>query len=92
MLGNIDKEKLAYARQDLEALKNSKFAFCADKHENDTFTISDLFNHLQSEFKELTDALLYKSIKVSREELADVSNMIDLLFMEILFNGKPRRR
>jgi NTP pyrophosphatase (non-canonical NTP hydrolase) len=81
MFENIDIEKLRRAKEKLEDLKALKFSLRASKHKNDPYTFPILLIHYREELAELEDLLLkgvtYQRIK---EELADISNMIDLMF------------
>jgi NTP pyrophosphatase (non-canonical NTP hydrolase) len=95
MYVNIDIEKLKRAKEKLEDLKALKFSLSASKHKNDKYGFPDLLCHYRDELRELEDALLkgatYQRIK---EELADISNMIDLMFeyLERFDGGETRRK
>ncbi len=81
MFENINIEKLKRAKEKLEDLKALKFSIRASKHKNDKYGFPDLLCHYREEQAELEDLLLkgatYQRIK---EELADISNMVDLMF------------
>lgn len=81
MFENIDLEKLKCAKEKLEDLKALKFSISASKHKSDKYGLPDLLCHYRDELHELEDLLskgaTYQRIK---EELADISNMIDLMF------------
>jgi hypothetical protein len=81
MFENINIKKLKRAKEKLEDLKALKFSIRASKHKNDKYGMADLLCHYREEQAELEDLLLkgatYQRIK---EELADISNMIDLMF------------
>jgi len=81
MFENIDIEKLKRAKEKLEDLKALKFSLSASKHKNDRYTFPNLLAHYREEQSEFEDLLLkgatYQRLK---EELADISNMVDLMF------------
>lgn len=95
MFENIDLEKLKCAKEKLEDLKALKFSISASKHKNDKYGFPDLLLHYRVELHELEDVLYegatYQRIK---EELVDISNMIDLMFeyLDRFKDGETRRK
>lgn len=86
MLGYINIELLRKAKEDFEALKMSKMAFVAHKHIDDKYSFADLINHLSEEIEEYESLISNRVFLPSKElidELADISNLIDLIFKAI---------
>ena len=81
MLGNIDIERLEQSKRDFDFIKKSKLAFVAHKHLKDAYNLSDLLTHFYSEIDEL-HLIIKKSGTLTNiiQELADVSNMVDLIY------------
>lgn len=83
MLGNFDLEKLRNAKQALEDLKAFKLAVVADKHLEDPLDKFALLRHFHQEIEELDKAFFHGSPEQILEELADIENMIDIIFMKM---------
>ena len=81
MLGNIDIKRLEESKREFDFIKKSKLAFVAHKHLKDEYNLVDLLRHFFSEVDEFKQASL-KSFKMGDlvQELADVSNMVDLIY------------
>ena len=84
MLGNFTKEELDRAKQVLEGIKATKYALNAHKHKMDSFTFHDVRRHLMLEIDEFKDIAYSPDNDAKLDELADMSNCIDLLTMTIL--------
>lgn len=80
MFENIDIDKLKRAKEKLEDLKALKFSISASKHKGDKYALPELLRHYRSENNELEHALFIGDPRQIETELADVSNMIDLIF------------
>jgi uncharacterized protein HemX len=83
MLGNIDPEKLKKARIFLEGLKDTKLALVTLKHLDDNPTFHELRRHLADEVYELRKVGYGADYPAILEELADVSNMVDIMVIWI---------
>ena len=57
----------------------------------ETFTIGKLIDRLEEEYKELVDAYLETNYSAMLSELADVSNLVDFIFEQVMkkFMEKP---
>ena len=80
MFENIDIDKLKRAKEKLEDLKALKFSISASKHKGDKYDLSALLHHYRRELEEVEHTLRLGDLQRIKEELADVSNMIDLIF------------
>jgi len=80
MLGNIDIDRLKRSKNIFEGFKLSKLSIVAKKHIKDDYDFGDLIEHLESEWRELKGAYSIRSRKKFLEELADLSNVLDLIF------------
>lgn len=87
MKGNVldHKYKLTVAKLCLNDEKMKKLILRQDKHKNDIWKIQPILNHLIEEFGELNQAIKNKDFSNMLEEIADISNLCDILFMQILF-------
>lgn len=81
VLNNLDRFKLEEAKQDLEGLKATKLSVSAYKNTSHSIEQTAVEMHLVSEIRELMWSLEYGNIAEQQRECADVSNMIDILFM-----------
>lgn len=84
MLGNIDLERLSLARSRLAEIKNFKLAAVAPKHIGDPLFYYDVKRHLSQEVDDFANAYHQGRIDDALVELADVSNITDILAMIIL--------
>lgn len=84
MLGNINIQRLLKAKEDLDDLKNIQLVFVAEKHVDDDYDFHDLLLHFRDEVREFDYACSHRAseglLRFVQEELADLSNMIDLMF------------
>jgi len=83
MLGNIKTDKLISAKRQLADLKNFKLASVASKHRGDPLDSFSLLRHFRQEIWEFEQALFTQDLEWIREELADISNMVDIIFMKM---------
>ena len=76
-------EEIIEARKKLAELKSLKLVLVAEKHNGDNPTLNDLYIHFQDEVSEL--ALAFRSLNKGfvMEELADISNLVDMLFAKV---------
>ena len=81
MLNNLNSEIFKRAKDDLEGLKATKLAFSAYKNTSHSIKRVAVESHLREEIGELMRALEYGSLAEIQRECADVSNMVDILFM-----------
>ena len=72
--------KLLNARSQLQCLKNYKLATRSEKNKDEGWQILPLIEHLKDEVREFITAENYLD---QVQELADVSNMVDILLMAI---------
>ena len=76
---------------ELMRLKNEGLAEGAEKGYSMDGPLRQFFNHFKEEWKEFVNAYEAGKLKATMKELADLSNMCDLLFEE-LFKLKEGRR
>jgi len=93
MLGNFTKEEIEKAREFLAGIKATKFAVNAPKHQCDNLEWHDIRRHLLSEVQEFQD-IAYAAhsgygLERQFEELADISNCVDILVMILLRKREP---
>ena len=91
VLNNLDAEILKRAKQDLEGLKATKLSFSACGNTSHSAKRTAVEMHLISEIKELMWALEYGTLAEIETECADVSNMVDILFMILKLPCDVRR-
>lgn len=84
MLGNFTKDELERAKQVLEGIKATKYAINAHKHLHDSFTFHDVRRHFNVEIEEFKSIAYSQNTDEKLNELADMSNCIDLLVMSLL--------
>ena len=81
MYENIDIEHLNLSKKELEDLKAFKFALVASKYKGSRrASFLEMYDHLQRELKEFNKALAERPIHEAKSELADISNLIDLMY------------
>ena len=77
----------------LGTVKDAKLRARHEKHAGESWQMENLLRHLTEEVQELSEALYLGEATHILEEIADVSNMCDLLTMAVL-DGQttvPRR-
>ena len=85
MLGNIDIKRLEESKKQFDFIKNTKLAFVAHKHQKDKYNLLDLLGHFFSEADESMNVTPeFFTVGELVRELADVSNMVDLIYDYII--------
>lgn len=88
MIGAAQDDKgLEKAKDWLAAVKQYKLRIKADVHRGNTYSFTSLMKHLDEELREFRKAVRQEKDAVTvLMELADVSNMIDMIVSTIIAN------
>jgi len=82
--GNFDSEDLHRAKVILSVLKRKKLIEKTTRHLDDPLKFKDVNDHFHSEYLEYLRAYGDSDHVGMRNELVDISNMVDILFMVLL--------
>lgn len=77
-------EKLAEAQKILQEIKKVKLETRHDRHSGKVYSFTSLILHLKEELAEFQCAVADETTEGTLEELADMSNMIDILASTII--------
>lgn len=82
-----DDKGLEKAKKWLDDVKRWKLKIKADRHRGNTYSFSSLMYHLNEELREFRQAVRKQKDATSvMIELADVSNMVDMIVSTIMAN------
>lgn len=80
-----DDKGIEKAKEWLDTVKRWKLGIKADKHRGNTYTFSNLMSYFNGELREFRQAVREQKDAVTvMTELADVSNMIDMITSTIM--------
>lgn len=83
----LDDKGLEKAKKWLDDIKRWKLKIRAEKHRGNTYTFPSLMYHLNEELREFRQAVRKQKDATSvMIELADVSNMVDMIVSTIMAN------
>ena len=84
IIGGSNRVRLDNARGYLRAIKEQKLAEKHEKRKEGTFSFDSCVAHLILEVEEFADSVADGNPDVTLKELADVSNMVDILTVLVL--------